>query len=130
MNFNNKNNKNKYHLQQQALVDKLMKPGIFTGLPNGFIKCDMTGNLDLLADNCYVCVTTGVKAAYFCPDSDDSVLCADILGMIYTIAWEGIGVGIHTPVGYTWLVFDTARYHDLCRPYGLKEDEFRIYPQK
>jgi len=129
MTYTNKPKNKTFHLQHQALVDKLENSVIFAGLPSGFIKYGNMGNLDLLADGYFMCVIPGMQAAYFCPNTyDGTCLSADILGMLHEIAFRGVGIGLHTPAGCNWLVFDTDQYREICQLYGYEEDEFRIYP--
>lgn len=121
----------KYHLQHQALVDKIKEAGIYARLPRGFVKCGFAGNVELLTDNCFISVITGVKAAYYCPDISDGT---DVSGYIYDlfaeITGQYVGVGFLTPTGYSWLVFDTDQYREVCKRVGIEEDEFRVYPLK
>lgn len=120
------------HEQQKALTQRFSKLGFFARLETGFIDCETNGTLNMLSEGTLVSVIPAVKACYAMPspyDEEDGTFAA-LIGLLYDVADDGIGLYFLSKTGYRWIIFDAGRYAHICEKWEFTPDEFRIYPQQ
>ena len=122
---------NANHEQQKALTQRLSKLGFFARLETGFIDYEPNGTLNTLSAGTFLSVIPTVRGYYFMPhpyDESDGTFAA-LIGMLYDVADDDIGVYFLSKSGYRWIIFDTERYAQLCEKWEFTPSEFRIFPQ-
>ena len=118
--------------QQKALTQRLNKLGFFARLETGFFDFETNGTLNMLSAGTLVSVMPAVKACYAVPSpyNEEDGTFAALIGLLYDVADDGIGLYFLSKTGYRWIIFDVERYAQMCEKWDFTPDEFRVFPQQ
>jgi len=102
---------------------------------SGVVTDNLSGGIDAILDNIYVSFNSGVKAAYFMPESlrkeMDEGNQSSWWDLFCDITENGIAVVQRSKAGFTWWVYDEKAYVAKCERNGeLGPTQFKISPNR